>query len=265
MPFFIATSADAALVSSRPRQPRQCAPRSRPFPVAFLSALPAAAVHRLATGIRRLLRRARFGDGGHGRRRRGDADANGVSCRPLRRAALSGRRDVADDAVDRGDGHCHRLLAGGRAGLIVGGRQFGHPSGRLRDPCGIGGPGEIGPVLRLPYLCRPCRVRRGAAGDGGSGIADGLARCAAARRPAGASGGGDDPVAEPHPRRSGARAAPPRGKPRIRGAAAGEPVGADVLCLLHGVVDGRRRHLVLADHDPASGARAGGCAPPLRP
>ena len=216
MPLFIATWADDIPVRPRSRCPGQCAARRRALSVAFLSALPAAAVHRLAEDVRCVVRRAGAGDGGHGGRGGGDADPDGVSRRPLRRAAVPGRRDPVDDPVDRGDGACHRLLAGRRAGVAVGGRQFGLSPGGLRDPQRLGRSGEIGAVLRLSHLYRSCRVCRRAAGHGRADAAARLARRVAVHRPSGPSGRGGDPVAEPHPDRSGAAAAPPRGSGGFR-------------------------------------------------
>ena len=204
MPLFIATWADDISVCLWSRCPGQCAARRWALSVAFLSALSAAAIHRLAAGVRCVVRRAGAGDGGHGGGGGGDADPDGVSRRPLRRAAVPGRRDPVDDLVDRGDGARHRLLAGRRAGVAVGGRQFGHPPGGLRDPQRVGGSGEIGTVLRFSHLCRACRVCRRPAGDGGAGCAVRLARRAAVHRLSGPSGRRGDPVAEPHPDRSGA-------------------------------------------------------------
>jgi hypothetical protein len=228
MPLFIATWADDE--SDRPwsRCPGQRAARRGALSVAFLPALSATAVHRLAAGVRCIVRRVRAGDGGHGGRGCGDADPDGVSRRSLRRAPIPRRRDPVDDPVDRRDGVCHRLLAGGRAGTVVGGGQFGHSPGGLRDPQRIGRSGETGPVLRLSYVYRACRVCCRTAGDGSSGIAVRLARRAAVRRPSGPSGRRGDPVAEPHPDRSGRRAAPPLGYPGFRHAAAAESLGADV-------------------------------------
>src|SRR5690348_8271493 len=134
MPLFIATWADDVSVQLRSGCPRQRAARRRAFSVAFLSAVSAAAIHRLAAGVRCFVRRVGAGHGSHGGRGGGDADADGVSRRSLRRAAVSGRRDPFDDPVDRGDGAGDRLLAGGRAGAAVGGRQFGYSPGGLRDP-----------------------------------------------------------------------------------------------------------------------------------
>src|SRR6516162_3824005 len=65
MPLFIATCRDARIVRSRPRRPGQSAARLWPLPVAFLSALPAAAIHRLAAGLQRLLCPARPSHGAH--------------------------------------------------------------------------------------------------------------------------------------------------------------------------------------------------------
>src|SRR5271169_2184495 len=62
---FTATCSNAPSVHLRSRHPGQSAARLRPLPVALLSALPAADVHRLAAGLRRLLCRARLGHGGH--------------------------------------------------------------------------------------------------------------------------------------------------------------------------------------------------------
>ena len=119
MPLIVAAYADDVPVRLRSRRPGQCAARRRALSVAFLSALSAAAVHRLAAGVRCVVRRAGAGDGGHGGRGGGDADPDGVSRRPLRRAAVSGRRDPVDDPVDRGDGARDLLLAGRRAGIVV--------------------------------------------------------------------------------------------------------------------------------------------------
>src|SRR5215469_18506936 len=79
------------------------------------------------------------------------------------------------------------VLADRRAGVAVGGRQLGHPSGGLRHPQRVGGSGEIGAILRLSHLCRARRFRGGAAGDGGSGAAAGVARRVAVYRPLGPS------------------------------------------------------------------------------
>src|ERR1700738_4372553 len=134
MPLFIAIWADDISVQLRARCPGQRAARRGAFSVAFLSALSAAAVHRLAAGVRCVVRRAGAGDGGHGGRGGGDADPYGVSCGPLRRAAVPGRRDPADDPIDRRDGARHRLLAGGRGGGSFGGGAFRHPSRGITAP-----------------------------------------------------------------------------------------------------------------------------------
>src|SRR5271169_2252786 len=100
MPLFIATWADDISVHLWARCPRQYAARRRALSVAFLSTLSAAAVYRLAAGIRCIVRRAGSDDGGHGGRGGIDADPDGVSCRPLRRAAVPGGRDPVDGLVD---------------------------------------------------------------------------------------------------------------------------------------------------------------------
>jgi hypothetical protein len=214
-PHIVAAWADDVSVRLRSRRSGQCAARRRALSVAFLPALPAAAVHRLAADVRCVVCRVGAGDGGHGRRGGSDADPGGVSRRPLRRAAISGRRGPLDDPVDRGDGAGDRLLAGGRAGIVVGDRQLSLSPGGLRDPQRVGGSGEIGAVLRLSHLYRSCRVCRRPAGHGRADAAAGLARRVAVHRPSGHSGRGSDPVAEPHPHRPGAGAAPPRGKRRL--------------------------------------------------
>jgi len=166
------------VVHLRSRYPRECAARRRALSVAFLSALPAAVVHRLAEGVRCLFRRTRPRDGGNGGGRRIDADADGVFRRPLRRAPIPDRRHLDDDAVDCGDGARHRVLAGGRASALVGGRQLGHPPGGLRDPEQVGGSRAARTLLRVSHLCRQCRLCRRPAGDGGVGaLSAGAARC----------------------------------------------------------------------------------------
>src|SRR4029077_3849993 len=97
LPLSVATSNDAETVRLRPRCPGQSAARFRPFPVPFLSAMPAAAVHRLAADLRRLVCPARPGHGGDVRDCGHHADPYGVSGRPLRGASLSDRRHLADD------------------------------------------------------------------------------------------------------------------------------------------------------------------------
>src|SRR5258707_8146310 len=99
MPLFIATCNDAAPVHLRSRCPGQSAARRGPLPLPFLSALPAAVVYRVAAGLRRLVRRARPGDGGDVGHRSTAADADGVSRRPLWGPPISYRRHIGDDPV----------------------------------------------------------------------------------------------------------------------------------------------------------------------
>jgi hypothetical protein len=247
MTLFIATCTYVRLPFVRSRQPGQRAARRRPFSVAFLSALPAAGFHRLAASLWRFLRRTRPGDGGDVGGRRADADPDGVSRRPLRSTAVSGRRHAVDDPVDDGDGVCHRLLAGGPAGTAFWCRQFGHPPGGLRDPQRLGRPGAARPVIRLPHLRRQYRVCRCTAGDGRPDAALRLARRVDLCRPLGPPSGRDHPVAEPHTGRSGTPPAAAGGNAPFRHRTVVQPVGADVLRLLHGVLDGRRRHPIMAD------------------
>src|SRR5438477_9917247 len=84
------------------RCPGQCAAGRRALSVAFLSALSAPAVDRVAEDVRCLVCRAGADDGGHGGRGVGDGDPDGVFRRPLRRAAVPGRRNHVDDSVDAG-------------------------------------------------------------------------------------------------------------------------------------------------------------------
>ena len=77
-----------------------------------------------------------------------------------------GRRDPVDDPVDRRDGARHRLLAGRRAGVAVGGRQFGHSTRRItRSSAGrsIGrnwaGPSPFTPLSAMSGLPPPRRRR----------------------------------------------------------------------------------------------------------
>src|SRR5271166_2776126 len=104
VPLFIATRGHARMVRLRPRHPGQSAARLRPLSVAFLSALPAAAVHRLAESFRRLVRSTRLGHGSDVRDRCTAADPDGVPRRPLRRPPVPRRWHLANDLVDGSDG-----------------------------------------------------------------------------------------------------------------------------------------------------------------
>src|SRR6516165_7200515 len=95
--------------------PRQCRDRDRPFPVALLSAVPAADVPGLAKCVRRVLRRAWPFHGADVVRDRAAADAGRVPRRSLRRAALSDRRHAAYDFEHSGSRLCDRILAGAPA------------------------------------------------------------------------------------------------------------------------------------------------------
>src|SRR5207248_1392471 len=86
---FIAKWADDISVHLWTRCPGQCAPGRRTLSVAFLSALSAPAVDRVAEDVRCLVCRAGADDGGHGGRGVGDADPDGVSRRPLRPATAA--------------------------------------------------------------------------------------------------------------------------------------------------------------------------------
>ena len=264
VPLFIATCSNASLVYLRPRHPGQSAARFRPLPVAFLSALPAPGVHRLAAGLRRLLRRARPGDGGDVGHGRAAADPDGVSRRSLWRPPVPDRRHLADDLVDFGDGIRHRLLAGRWAGIALRGRQLGLPPGGLRHFERFDRSGAPRPIVCLSHLQREYRVRRRAARDGRADLGARLARRADLCRASGSPGGCDDPVAKPDPDRSGASTAESRRGARERRGAAAEPIGADVLRVFHDDGNGRRRHPVLADHDPAPSARVAGRSRLLR-
>ena len=121
---------------------------------------------------------------------------------------------------------------------------------------GLGRPRPDRPLVRPAYLCRPCRVRRRAAGHRRADAADRLAPHLAAGRSAGGAGGAGDPVAEPHPQRAAAAAARARARLPRRSAPAAVAPDPDVLRLLHGVVDGRGGHPVLADHGVAQHPRA---------
>ncbi len=176
--------------------------------------------------------------------------------RSLRRAPLSDRRHQPDDAVDRGDGAGDLVLADRRAGDAVGPRQLGHPPGRLRDPERVGRQVAPRAIVRVAHLCRQYRVRRRAAGHRRADAADRLARDAAAGRRGRRSGRAGDRIAKPHPQRTEAREGRPPG--RVPGRYAPAAVAADpvVFRIFHGLVDGRGRHPVLADHGIAQHPRA---------
>ena len=158
-------------------------------------------------------------------RDRDPADADGVSRRPLRLAAVPGRRDRDNGAVGGGDVVCHVVLADRGIGIAVGLRQFGDPSGRLLDPQRFDRPGAARPLLRIPHLCRQYRLCRRTAGDRGADFAARLARRLVAGRAVGRAGGADDPVAEPDSDRSAPRAARTRVGRIVRHQDAAEPVG----------------------------------------
>ena len=163
MPPSIATCSDATILRLWPRHSGQSAARLRPLPVAFLSALPAATVHRLAADLRGLIREARPGDGGDVGDRGSHANADGVSRRPPRGAPVPDRRHSADDLVDGGDGICQRLLAARSSGVAFGGWQLGLSSGGLRDLERLDRPGAARTLLCLSHLYRQYRVCRGTA------------------------------------------------------------------------------------------------------
>ena len=95
-------------------------------------------------------------------------------------------------------------------------------------------------------------------GNRGADVAFRLARCPDLCRSSRSASGGDDRVAKPHPDRSSAPPVEPRGG--RRGRAFVKPLGADVLHVLYGLIDGRRRHSILADHHPAPSARYHACS-----
>ena len=111
------------------------------------------------------------------------------------------------------------------------------------------------PLFCLSHLHRQCRVWRRTAGDGGPDAAARLAGCLDLYRVSRSAGGGGDRLAKSHSDRPGAPLAEPSAKGPAWGRVAAEPIVADVFCVLHGLIDGRRRHPIRADHNPAPGAR----------
>src|SRR5215467_14450097 len=108
-------------------------------------------------------------------------------------------RHSDDEPGDFGHGGCDLLLANCRAGAVVGRRQFGVSSLRLRDPVGLGRARAARALVRIPYLHRQSRLGGGAARDSRPDAAARLARRAHRARTGRHSGGYSGPVAEPHP------------------------------------------------------------------
>ena len=258
MPPFIATCADATVIRLWPRHPGQSASRLGSLPIAFLPTLPAAIVYRLAADFRCLLCQARPGHGGDVGDRGSHADPDGISRRPLRRPAVPDQRHLADDLVDGGNGLYHRLLADRHAGAAVGCRQLGLSSGGLRDFERLDRSRPARSLLRFHTFTGNIGFAAAPPGNRGADVAFRLARCPDLCRSSRSASGGDDRVAKPHPDRSSAPPVEPRGG--RRGRAFVKPLGADVLHVLYGLIDGRRRHSILADHHPAPSARYHACS-----
>ncbi|CAA9223956.1 MAG: hypothetical protein AVDCRST_MAG27-658, partial [uncultured Craurococcus sp.] len=220
------------------------ADRHRAFPVAFLHALPAAALPAMAGGVRGLLCHARPVGRADERDDGGVADPRGLLGGSLGRAALPGRRDAADGALGLRHGLRAGLLDDPAAGRPVGHRQQRHPSGRLRDPDGQRGQVLHGAGLRAAHLHREPWLRPRSAGHRPAARGDGLARGAADGRPPRRAGGPGDHAAERRAARPGEAGQGRGGALQPRGAAL--PADAALLRLLPALLHGRLRRAGLA-------------------